>query len=329
MDEPNLNSTFLPNANAVPGSPSAQLNSQTAANRKVHYEKVHPNELQKNHPFLNWIRLLDQMEQVSGNKVNQILVESNEHLVQVGQLIERHSRRAVENYLCWATVARFLPYLGSHFRRLYADFRQKVPDLSQNNNAPLEFSSFQSKLLSKQKQHGFGMQKSNLFGLKASGSSSGRLFLSRWKECVHLTTEGLKSASAVLYVQQRQSMVESVSLHVANLVQKLQNAFEQIIDSQPWIESQTVRDQIKQRAQSIGSRIALPVGLLQSADNALDELKIEVHAVFMANIVAMLRHEMSSELKRLNQTPDSERDWLMEPLVPNAYYDSLNHFISK
>jgi predicted metalloendopeptidase len=336
MDEATVNMTTSANSQstATSSNPSAQLNSQSSGSRKVHYERVQPEDLQKSHSYLNWTRLLRQMERVSGSQINKILVESNEHLVQVGQLIERHSRRTVENYLCWATVARFLPYLGSHFRRLYADFRRKVPDLSQNTDAPLEFANpLNQKVASahvrKQKANGFSVRRSGRSELlRKSGSGSGRLFLSRWKECVHLTTEGLKSASAVLYVQQRQQLVDSVSQHVSRLVERLQQAFDRIVDSQSWLDTDEVRRGIKRRASDIRSRIALPVGLLRSADEALADLQIEVHAVFVANIVAMLRHEMTNELKRLSQIPDSERDWMMEPLVPNAYYDSLNHFIS-
>lgn len=338
LDELSINLTSMANGVSTASSASsAQLNSQSTTARKVHYERVKPIDLQRSHSFLNWSRLLNRMERISGARIKQILVESNDHLIQVGHLIERHSRRSVENYLCWATIARFLPYLGSHFRRLYADFRRKVPDLTQNADAPLEFASFRQtkSTFIRSTVSGFGLRPRNDWigwpmRRSGGGGSSGRLFLSRWKECVHLTTEGLKSASAVLYVQQRQSLVESVSQHVARLVDRLQSAFEQIVDSQSWLtNSDRVRVEIKRRARSIRSRIALPVGLLHSADQALADLQIEVHAVFVANIVAMLRHEMTNELKRLTQTPDSERDWLMEPLVPNAYYDSLNHFISK
>lgn len=290
------------------------------------------------------------MERVAGRKIQQVLVESNDYLTQVGLMIVQHSPQTADNYLCWATVARFLPYLGAHFRRLYADFRRKVPDLSQNTETPLELVRRPDQI-----QHGFGISKTNQISLQtmsssiqnkkvlsnnangggnggsSSGSSGGggRLFLSRWKECVHLTTEGLKSASAVLYVQQREQHVTQVSEHVSQLVQRLQEAFEQIVDAQTWLPEAEVREAIKKRARELRSRIAQPIGLLETADQTLADLKIEVEAVFVANIVAMLKHEMLGELRRLNETPDAERDWLMEPLVPNAYYDSLNHFISK
>lgn len=301
------------------------------------------------------------MERVAGRQIQQVLVESNDYLTQIGLMIDHHSPQTANNYLCWATVARFLPYLGAHFRRLYADFRRKVPDLAQTTETPLELVE-----RSNQAQHGFGISMKNSINTEtisnpngpvsrtgngkilpnaasgsdkdgkrnggvtsSSSSGGGRLFLSRWKECVHLTTEGLKSASAVLYVQQRQQHVTHVSDHVSKLVQRLQEAFEQIVDRQTWLPDAEVREAIKKRTRELRSRIAQPTGLLETADHLLADLKIEVEAVFVANIVAMLKHEMLGELRRLNETPDPERDWLMEPLVPNAYYDSLNHFISE
>jgi predicted metalloendopeptidase len=175
---------------------------------------------------------------------------------------------------------------------------------------------------------GFGISRTPVPNLKAS-SSSGRLFLSRWKECVHLTAEGLKRAAAVVYIRDRIEHVQQVSRHVRDMVDQIQKAFEQIVDAQDWLHKNSIREAIKERARSIRSKIAVPPRLLQTADEQLADLRIQVQDVFVSNIISMLRHEMLSELRRLNETPDMERDWLMEPLVPNAYYDSLNHFISK
>ena len=49
-------------------------------------------------------------------QINELLLEGTDYLEQIELLFKRHDLTTIDNYLCWATVARFLPYLGSNFR---------------------------------------------------------------------------------------------------------------------------------------------------------------------------------------------------------------------
>lgn len=49
-------------------------------------------------------------------QINELLLESTDYLEQIELLFKRHDLITIDNYLCWATIARFLPYLGSNFR---------------------------------------------------------------------------------------------------------------------------------------------------------------------------------------------------------------------
>ena len=68
---------------------------------------------------------------------------------------------------------------------------------------------------------------------------------------------------------------------------------------------------------------------LQAADEQFGDVEIKLGDVFVANIIKMVRHEIKGELKLLSSKIDPDKDWMIDTLVPNAYYDALNHFISR
>lgn len=166
---------------------------------------------------------------------------------------------------------------------------------------------------------------------KNSASTAGRMFLSRWKECVHLTSEGLKKPIAILYLQEKKQYVESIATKVTEMVDSIKQAFFQIVDQQNWLLSDEIKQLVKKRAESIKSKIGFPEYLmdLQAADEQFGDVEIKLGDVFVANIIKMVRHEIKGELKLLSSKIDPDKDWMIDTLVPNAYYDALNHFISK
>ena len=157
------------------------------------------------------------------------------------------------------------------------------------------------------------------------------MFLSRWKECVHLTSEGLKKPIAILYLQEKKDYVERIAKKVNQMVDSIKAAFFQIVDQQNWLQSDEIKALVKQRAESIKSKIGFPDYLmdLQEADEQFGDIEIKLGDVFVANIIKMVRHEIKGELKLLSSKIDPDKDWMIDTLVPNAYYDALNHFISR
>ena len=147
---------------------------------------------------------------------------------------------------------------------------------------------------------------------------------------VALTAEGLKKPIAILYLQEKKDYVEKIAIKVNRMVNDIKDAFFKIVDQQNWLISDEIKQLVKKRAETIKSKIGFPDYLmdLKKADEQFEDLEIKIGDVFVANIINMVRHEIKSELKLLNEKIDAEKDWMIDTLVPNAYYDALNHFIS-
>lgn len=90
------------------------------------------------------------------------------------------------------------------------------------------------------------------------------MFLSRWKECVHLTSEGLKKPIAILYLQEKKQYVESIATKVSEMVDNIKEAFYKIVDQQDWLLSDEIKQLVKKRAESIKSKIGFPEYLMVS-----------------------------------------------------------------
>lgn len=146
-----------------------------------------------------------------------------------------------------------------------------------------------------------------------------------------MTSEGLKKPIAILYLEEKKDYVEKIAKKVNTMVDNIKDAFFRIVDKQDWLISDEIRSLVKKRAESIKSKIGFPQYLmdLKTADEQFEDLEIKLSDVFVANIIKMVRHEIKSELKLLNETIDPDKDWMIDTLIPNAYYDALNHFISK
>ncbi|KAG8189068.1 hypothetical protein JTE90_025500 [Oedothorax gibbosus] len=109
-----------------------------------------------------------------------IEIHCEKYLKDMVLLINRTSPRTVANYLTWRFVAKYLPYLDIHFRRLFNDFSQLLPD------------SFDDK----------------------------RIFFARWKECVNIIKDKFGMALAALYVKEesyREDNLEEVKTLTSTL----------------------------------------------------------------------------------------------------------------
>lgn len=248
---------------------------------------------------MKWNRIFDYLNESTGTFIDEILIDSKEYLQEMKALFFRHSRETIDNYFCWSTLARFLPYLGPQFRRLYLDFRREIPDLSESN--------------------------------VGAGGESNRVFLSRWKECVHLTCEGLKLPASLLYLHHHKQFMAQANVTVSNMILNIKQAFHTLIKEQTWLESKEVENFLMKRADAIGAKVGFPSYLFdpQTADASFSRLDIKSSDVFVANIIKIARNEMMMDLGKLNETIDPDRDWLIQPLVSNAYFDSINDYISK
>lgn len=261
--------------------------------------RISVEELSEEFNFLKWNKIFDYLNESTGTYIDEILIDSKEYLYEMKALFSRHSRETIDNYFCWGTIARFLPYLGTQFRRLYLDFRREIPDLSESSPG-------------------------------GSGEQN-RVFLSRWKECVHLTCEGLKLPTSLLYLHHHKEFMIQANETVAEMVSNIKHAFYTLIKEQSWLESKEVEHYLMERAEAIGAKVGFPNYLFDSktADASFSRLDIESSDVFVSNIIKIARNEMMMDLGKLNETIDPDRDWLIQPLVSNAYFDAINDYISK
>lgn len=281
-------------------SSSAEQKGPQLSQQNHQMVKLNVSELEKEFGFLKWSKVFNYLEEQTSIRITEILTDSKDYLNEVSQLFARHSLQTIDNYFCWAYVARFLPYLGPQFRRLYTDFRREMPDLTGSTNDPR--------------------------------SEGGRVFLSRWKECVHLTCEGLKLPSSLLYLSHHEGFMQEANRSVSLMIRNIKNAFHHIIRSQKWLKSEVIQRMLIEKAEAIGSKIGFPSFLSsdpKTADSLFSGLEIESSDVFVSNIIKIARNEMRMELRKMNQTIDPDKDWLIQPLVSNAYFDAINDFISE
>ncbi|CAG2113218.1 unnamed protein product [Medioppia subpectinata] len=183
----------------------------------------------------------------------------------------------------------------SKFRRLYSEFRSKVPDMSVESG---------------------------------DSSASSRIFLSRWKECVHVVSEGLDVPAISLYLQHKRKALDLITNKINDLIKQTKVAFNIIIDSQQWLDS-TMKDNFKSRVNSIESKIGVPKVFTNQSEVDLlyDTLDLDYEDILVTNIFKMARHQVILELKKLNRLVDPEEEWIFQPLIANAYYDPITNNI--
>ena len=259
-------------------------------------------ELDEEYNFLDWNKIFEYLNESTGVYIDEILIDSKEYLNEMKSLFGRHSKETIDNYFCWGTLARFLPYLGSNFRRLYLDFRREIPDLTEGGNS----------------------------GNPESGIA--RMFLSRWKECVHLTCEGMKTPSSLLYLHHHRDVMINMNNTVTEMVHSIKDALRTLMKEQSWLAtSREIEQYLMDRVTSIGAKVGFPKFLFNDTDAEISygTLNIEASDIFVSNIIKIAQNEMRMDLKKLNETLDADRDWLIQPLVSNAYFDPSNNYISE
>lgn len=193
---------------SLPSSPTAQSDlDQDAGSKELNaspsnssalfhsYLKLTIDEMNEKYPLINWTLFfgyiyeaasITQRQSMAANQttahLSEVLIHNSEFMQELMELLGRYTSsksrlKILDNYLCWALVARFLPYLGPNFRRLYADFRTKVPDIATDS-------------------------------VSDPSGGAGRVFLSRWKECVHVSGEGLDVPASLLYLKHKAQFLE-------------------------------------------------------------------------------------------------------------------------
>lgn len=261
--------------------------------------------LDKDYSFINWTRMFSLLP--GPPNVTDVYVQDVSYLEALKELFSRHSKETIDNYLCWSFAARFLPYSTRKMKKVYEDFKRSIPD-SPSSNLDTPSSS------------------------GSSSSDSPKGLLARWKECVHITCEGLKLPTSLLYYLEKEDQVEKVKKRATDIIVKIKEAFVSVMQEQTWIKGEEIRKMLQERIQSIESRVALPDYILSNSsviDDLYAEMQVDTSRSFLNNVINITRHEVLLDLQKLNQRPEPEKDWLMQPLVSNAYFDAMNDNISK
>lgn len=187
----NLQSTNAQTKTNYTGDSSESTKLNNSQRSKINYVRLNLTMLESKYGFINWRFLFSQMEQ-SSRKIDEILLENTDYLEQIELLFKRHDLETIDNYLCWSTIARFLPYLGSNFRHTFTDFRRKIPDPPSSISstaAEQEMENFRKILLNDFNLFNNGKnaddyqlidQYRKRKNIDSLSPSSGRMFLSRY-----------------------------------------------------------------------------------------------------------------------------------------------------
>lgn len=146
-----------------------------------------------------------------------------------------------------------------------------------------------------------------------------RTYISRWKECGAVVNEGFGAALARNYVEDYYD--HTISYKIDNLVEEVRTAFHLVIDRQDWLE-QEMKQVCSDKLDIMGKKIGYPeyIESAELLDEEFEGLEIlEDH--FLNNILRMKKHEVWKELKKLSRPVDKKRDWLIQPLVVNAFHN--------
>nr|XP_053632515.1 neprilysin-1-like [Cherax quadricarinatus]XP_053632516.1 neprilysin-1-like [Cherax quadricarinatus] len=146
-----------------------------------------------------------------------------------------------------------------------------------------------------------------------------RTYLSRWKECAGVVNEGFGAALARMYVEKYYD--HQISKKIDDLVEEVRTAFHLVIDRQDWLE-QEMKQVCSDKLDIMGKKIGYPeyiesTELLDAEFEGLDIL--EDH--FLNNILRMKKHEVWKDVQKLSRPVDKKRDWVIEPLVVNAFHN--------
>ncbi|XP_071545474.1 membrane metallo-endopeptidase-like 1 [Panulirus ornatus] len=122
-----------------------------------------------------------------------------------------------------------------------------------------------------------------------------RTYLSRWKECAAVVNEGFGAALAKMYVEQHYD--HTISGKIDNLVEEVRTAFHMVIDRQDWLE-QEMKQVCSDKLDIMGKKIGYPE-YIESTD--------------------LLDAEFEGSVSLSLSLP--HRDWLIQPLVVNAFHN--------
>lgn len=252
------------------------------------FNKVNLTQMEEMIPEIKWSILVDYVFDYSGLSAEHVelnlVVHCEKYLRHLMILLNNTSPRTIANYLTWRFVAKYLPYLDIHFRRLYYDFRREVPNLSDE-----------------------------------------RTYFARWKECVNLVADGFGMALASIYVKDEYQ--ESLEKEIRVLVTSLKRAFSEALEHQTWLDSDT-KSSCKEKVMAMGMKIGFPQYILDPKQLDTDYSGLDISEEhFLDNILKMNRYEVLKELTKLTRPVDKERDWLVQPLVVNAFYEATGNSI--
>lgn len=240
-----------------------------------------------------------------------------------------YSRRTINNYLGWATVAKYMPYLGAAFRHLSADFQAKsvaVPVVTASGSSTSETQANTNDSGGGDSSGGGG----------GGGNPSGfKFYNSRWKQCVYIACESLKVPAISLYISRHRppDQLERLGERIGDLIERMKRAFLAVIDRQPWLGRwPAVRAALKRRVASISANIGVPEQLRNGShvEALYRRLEVNASAELISNVFAIARHESVLEARKLLEAVVSPGgEWLFQPLDANAFYDFTSNDISK
>ncbi|XP_018016962.2 neprilysin-1 [Hyalella azteca] len=146
-----------------------------------------------------------------------------------------------------------------------------------------------------------------------------RTYVSRWKECAALVNEGFGAALARTYAKAHYA--PEVPPQVDKIVEEVRAAFHRVIQRQNWLEKD-MKSVCSDKLYLMGKKIGYPEyiesdELLNAEFDGLEIL--EDH--FLNNILRMKEYEVWKELNKLSRPVDKNKDWMIQPLIVNAFHN--------
>ncbi|XP_076315307.1 neprilysin-1-like isoform X4 [Tachypleus tridentatus] len=118
------------------------------------------------------------------------------------------------------------------------------------------------------------------------------------------------------------SDLEEILPDIKELIVAVKLAFSQLIKSQSWLDNETT-ERCKKQLKGMREKIAYPSYILDPDQLSHDYKGLEIKpGDFLDNVLRMNRYEMKKELEKMTRTVDKEKDWYVQPLMVNAFYQS-------
>lgn len=246
-------------------------------------------ELHDMAPELNWTYLLRSvmdhagLQQTDESSLNLTIENDSNYMRRFFDLLNRTSPRTLANYLSWRFMMAYMPYLDVHFRRLYQDFRRRVP-----------------------------------------GPHEERTYLSRWKECVRLLSDGFSMPMAALFV--RQDFASATDNQVGILINEIKQTYAETFPRQPFLDQKT-KDLCRDKVAAMGQKVGFPKFILDPVELDKEYLGLEIDDDhFLVNILKVRRFEFARDFSKITKPVDKEKEWATNPLIVNAFYDIRGNY---